>query len=675
MLALLPACAGERDGLLSQLQSDRPEKRAAAVRRLGEIGHANDLPLIRHAALDPAAIVRAEAATALGRRGEKSSTDLLAELLEDSDQSVQAKAAVALAQLGGDEPRARLSARYARAGRSTRIAIVQALRAAAVPRAMAGMVSAEAAALWDRHRKALEDGSSPERVAAALEVGRSGRPEAMTRLLALAQHSSPSIAPAAVRGLAEGADPSVAAPLAKLLGEKPPELRAAVCDALGRLGDFDAAPLLQAVALEASSASAFAVAALISLPPQPALNQLLCEVAVHAAPAEAVAAARPMRSRGGCSLTPLLQNLPASGSRPPKPGHAAHRPAEVPRSVETSLRVLAALGRTAQSAQSRVSPLLGDRDPAVRLAALDAAAELRASSLAGDIANAYEEQLGIVTASRAKWIPGPLSKEYAPGFRREAERLGDDTAPQEFAEDVPHDELLLLASAVRALGMVGAPEALTVAKALAADPSVPVRAAAYAAAAYSGQDGVALAAQGLSDVRSEVRASVATALVDQGAPGVTAVLAHLDPKRGRSLELLEALARAPFLESAVDKLAPFLTGGAAEGALAATLIGKMPARGAVAPLLKYLEDPLAAGRRQAVIALGEIGDPRAADAIARALYDESPELRGAAAQALRRLGSTSHLEELEALKGDYYASVRRAAQGALEKPHSVSEVR
>jgi len=156
---------------------------------------------------------------------------------------------------------------------------------------------------------------------------------------------------------------------------------------------------------------------------------------------------------------------------------------------------------------------------------------------------------------------------------------------------------------------------------------------------------------------------------------VTAVLAHLDPKRGRSRELLEALARAPFLESAVDKLAPFLTGGAAEGALAATLIGKIPARGAVAPLLKYLEDPLAAGRRQAVIALGEIGDPRAADAIARALYDESPELRGAAAQALRRLGSTSHLEELEALKGDYYASVRRAAQGALEKPHSVSEVR
>jgi HEAT repeat protein len=674
-LALLPACAGERDGLLTQLQSDRPEKRAAALRRLGEIGHAEDLPLIRHAALDPAAIVRTEAAAALGRRDGKSSTDLLAELLEDSDQSVQAKAAVALAQLGGDQPRARLSARYARAGRSTRMAIVRALRAAAVPRAMAEMVSAEATALWDRHRKALEDGSSAERAAAAQELGRSGRPEAMTRLLALARQSSPSIAPAAVRGLAEGADPTAAAALAKLLGEKQPELRAAVCDALGRLGNVDAAPLLQAVAVEASSASAFAIAALISLPPQPAVNQLLCEVAAHAAPPEAVAGARQMRSRGGCSLTPLLENLPASRSRAPKPGNAAHRPADVPRSVETSLQVLGALGRTAQGAQSRISPLLGDGNPAVRLAALDAAAELRASSLAGDVANAYEEELGIVSASRAKWIPGPLSKQYAPGFQREAERLVDETAPQELAEDVPDNELLLLASAVRALGMVGAPEALMVAKALAADPSAPVRAAAYTAAAYSGQDGVALAARGLSDVRPEVRASVATALVDQGAPGVTAILVHLDPKRGRSLELLEALARAPFLESAVDKLAPFLSGGAAEGALAATLIGKMPARGAVAPLLKYLEDPLAVGRRQAIMALGEIGDLRAADAIARALYDESPELRAAAAQALRRLGSSSHLEELEALKGDYYASVRRAAQGAPGKPHSVSEVR
>ena len=522
LLALRPACARERDGLLLQLQSDRPERRAAALRRLGEIGNAKDLPLIRHAAMDPVPIVRAEAAGALGRRGENSSADLLAELLEDADESVQARAAASLARLGGDQPRARLSARYARAGRSTRMAIVQALRAAAFPRAMAEMVSAEAALLWDRNHKGLEEGSPAERAAAAQELGRSGRPEAMTRLLALAQQSPPSIASAAVRGLSEGADPSAVAPLAKLLDKKDPELRAAVCDVLGRLGDVDAAPLLEAVAVEASSASSFATAALISLPPQPAVNQLLCEVAARAGPAEAIAAAHQMRSRGGCPLEPLLQNLPASQSLARKPG-SAHRPVGVPRRVETSLQVLAALGTTAQGAQSRIGPLLAHPDPAVRLAALDATAELRASSLTGDVAKAYEAELGVVRASRVKWIRGRLRKQYAPGLRREA-------APPELAEDVPDGDLLLLASAVRALGMVGAPQALTVAKTLATDKSAPVRAAAYAAAAYSGQDGVQLAAQGLSDARSEVRASAATALVDQGAPGATTVLGHL-PRR------------------------------------------------------------------------------------------------------------------------------------------------
>src|SRR5262249_13013660 len=370
----------------------------------------------------------------------------------------------------------------------------------------------------------------------------------------------------------------------------------------------------------------------------------------------------------------LLENLPAPRSRAPKPALAVHRPAEVPRSVVTSLQVLAALGRTAQAAQSRIGPLIGDPDPAVRLAALDAAAELRASSLAGDVAKAYEEQLGIVGAWRAKWIPGPLPKEYAPGFGREG-GVRSEAAPPELAEDVPDAELLLLASGVRALGMVGAPQALTVAKALAVDPSLPVRTAAYAAGAYSGQDGAALAAQGLSDPLPEVRASAATALVDQGAPGVTTVLDHLDPKRAGSLELLEALAPAALLESAVEKLAPLLSSGAAKGALAATLIGKLRAKAAVAPLLKYLEGPVATRPPEAVLALGEIGDPRAAEAIARALYDESPELRAAAVQALGRLRSISHLDELEALRGDYYASVRRAAQGAVEKLHSVSEVR
>src|SRR5260370_8273149 len=100
----------------------------------------------------------------------------------------------------------------------------------------------------------------------------------MAQLLALAQQARPLRASAAVRGLAESEDPSVAARLAPLLSENEPELRAAVCDALGRLGDLDSAPRLEAIAIEGSSASAFATPPLIPLPRRPATDRLLCPV-------------------------------------------------------------------------------------------------------------------------------------------------------------------------------------------------------------------------------------------------------------------------------------------------------------------------------------------------------------------------------------------------------------
>src|SRR5260370_10457154 len=120
----------------------------------------------------------------------------------------------------------------------------------------------------------------------------------MAQLLALAQQARRLGASAAVRGLAESEDPSVAARLAPLLSENEPELRAAVCDALGRLGDLDSAPRLEAIAIEGSSASAFATAALIALPRRPATDRLLCQVVAPAAPPEALAAAPEIPSPG-----------------------------------------------------------------------------------------------------------------------------------------------------------------------------------------------------------------------------------------------------------------------------------------------------------------------------------------------------------------------------------------
>jgi hypothetical protein len=58
------------------------------------------------------------------------------------------------------------------------------------------------------------------------------------------------------------------------------------------------------------------------------------------------------------------------------------------------------------------------------------------------------------------------------------------------------------------------------------------------------------------------------------------------------------------------------------------------------------------------------------------LYHDSPEIRAAAAEAFGELGSGSpEVEMLDALQGDYYAAVRRAARRAMEKLRSVSEVR
>lgn len=686
-------------------------ERATAVKRLADLGKANDLVLIRRAAQDPAPAVRSEAAAALGRRREQGAVDLLAELLRDPDEAVQASAARALAEIGGQKARAYLVVRYGQSGRSLRRAIVQALRAAGgTPPAAEAMVSAESAALWDHFVKTLEQGSPAQRISAAGEIGKSGRPEAIAQLLALAQQATPLLASAAVRALAESGDPSAAGRLAPLLSENEPELRAAVCDALGRLGDLDSAPRLEAIAIEGSSASAFATAALIALPRRPETDRLLCEVVARGGPLEVLAAAREMRSRGGCPIERLAQTLAAALGPPGKAKRpeASRRPGfDLPR-TESALQAIAALGPSASPALPRVLRLLEDPDPRLRLAAVAAAAQLRDRKGGPPIRTAFEAQLETVNDLRAKWVADRLPREYAPGFRpgdqdgseREAAKLrnlasrvrernaaappagpsGGKAAatglgPPELAEDVPQDQLDLFAAAVLGLGMADAPGALDSLKGFSADPSPRVRASALAGAAYVGGPGLELAKSGLADPEAVVRSAVAQALVAQGSPGANAVLAELNLQQPGSLELLEALQQARLEESAVERLAPFLSSGAAESALAAQLLGKSGAKSAVPELIQYIEDPLAPGRRQALVALGAIGDPRAAEAIAADLYHDSPEIRAAAAEALGRTGAASEMAMLEALRGDYYAKVRRAAQGAIEKLRSVSEAR
>jgi HEAT repeat protein len=91
----------------------------------------------------------------------------------------------------------------------------------------------------------------------------------------------------------------------------------------------------------------------------------------------------------------------------------------------------------------------------------------------------------------------------------------------------------------------------------------------------------------------------------------------------------------------------------------------------VDPLLKALADPSSVARREILLALGQLKDPRAADAVGKDLYGESPDVRAAAAEALQSLGPPPkpYQDALLALKVDYYLNVREAALKALgQKP-------
>ena len=207
------------------------------------------------AARDTVARGRAGEVIARGKTEDPRSVDLLGEALADPEEQVQQAAAAALASFRTDKARSYLTLQYSRRGHTTRMAIVRALKGTNIPGAMASVVVAEAKAIWDRTTKVLSDGTLPERIGAAEELGRSGRPEAVNRLVPLLQDKHVALAAAAARGLGLAGDPRAVPALAALLDENYPDLREAACEALGRLGDPSALPKLLALAKEKSPTS------------------------------------------------------------------------------------------------------------------------------------------------------------------------------------------------------------------------------------------------------------------------------------------------------------------------------------------------------------------------------------------------------------------------------------
>jgi HEAT repeat protein len=695
ILALVLGCNGSRDQLLADLQSPRPEVRALAVKKLAGQGNADDLVLFTRAAKDLAAIVRAEAAVALGESQDPRVVDLLGELLEDSDEDVQGRAAMALSKVKNDKAKAYLMLQYGRRGRATRQIIVQALKNANVPNAMADVVAAEAKAQWDRNFLALTEGALPERVGAAEALGKSGRPEAVNRLLPLVRDSQVILAAAAVRGLGDAGDKQAVGPIALLLDESFPELREAAIVALMKLQDPVAALRLQAVAMEKSAVSPLAIDAILAFPRSPQTDAALCAVVLDGAPAEALAAGRGMRSRGGCPVDPI-------GERLARPATAA-----------SGLQAVVGLGPAAQPLLGRVTPWLNQPDASLRMLAVEAVAAVGDTSVVPALQKLYEQEVKGLEALRADWVTQKLPEQYGPGFdpasapaeahhshgaggeeraakhatllervktlnatraRESGREVVQPRTPTELYDDVDPERVAPLATLLRALGTLKAPGALELLKGYSQDSSTPLRVAALVGLARLGPEGVEVAKVGLLEPERDLQKTVAQALAEAGEAG-QAALVELLPKMGsEKLLVLDALTRGEGVPATASALLQTVVReGGPEAALAAALLGRMQAKDAVPTLLKALDETNSVARRDVLLALGAIGDTQAAEVVARDLFHDLPEIRAAAASALKKIGTPAQSETLDALKGDYFRTVREAAGAALTRGGTAAE--
>lgn len=674
----IAGCSGGRDKTLADLQSPRPEVRALAVKRLSEKAEADDVSLFSQAARDPVSIVRAEAMTALGKTQDNRVVDLLGEALADPDEQVQQRAAAALASFKTDKARSYLTLQYSRRGRSTRMAIVQALKGTNIPGAMASVVVAEASAIWDRNMKVLSDGSLPERVGAAEELGRSGRADAVNRLVPLLKDKHVALAAAAARGLGAAGDVRAAPALTALLDENYPELREAACEALGRLGDPSALPKLVTVAQEKSPVSVFATRAILSLPRSPEVDKALCDLMLTANDAEVISSGRELRRRGGCPIEPILEKLKS------------------PATANQALLAIVALAPKSGDVATKVAPLAASSDETTRRLAIEALGELGDAAGVPALQKAWEAEMKSLEPRRADWIPAELPPEYAEGFdpavqlksndpfqvvrsrttdlltrvqaldaqraKEQGKTLLEPRVPREVLDDTTDDEAKTVAVLLRAMGRLKIEGTKAHAQAFTAETSPVLRGAAFAALAFLGED----ARAGLFDTERSVQGTTAQALVDSGTAGQLVVLKAMTELVGDRSRLLEPLRAVIPPAEAAPQLEQLVKEGGVEAGTAARLLGEMGAKASVPMLLALLDDPEAVSRREVLIALGKLGDQRAAEAIARDLYSDSAEVRGAACRALADLKSPAQLEAIDALKGDYDRRVRESAEAALD---------
>ncbi|MBI5543879.1 MAG: HEAT repeat domain-containing protein [Deltaproteobacteria bacterium] len=678
-LLLVAGCQGQHDRLLKEFEAPgRPELRAGALARLAEMGHEEDFHLFLRATRDPSALVRRSAVLGLGLSGDSKAIDTLGELLADPDYDVEAEAARGLARFNTDKSRAYLLSSYGRRDGPARAAIAVALG----PEGLKDAIRHEAKLLWERHQKALEAGGPAERVGAAEEIGRSGRGEAVERLLPMLGDDSVLLAAGAARGLGAARDRRAVAPLMGVLKENHPVLREAAAEALGLLGDASAVQALEKLALEGGSGSAAAVNAIGLLASAPEGRASLCKLTAEGNRDVAALAARLARARQSCAPEPIVSRLSKGG-------------------VDAQAALAALEGLGGGVGVDRVVGLLESQDRSLKLAAAHTLLSLEgASDVAGaKVVKVLEVEVERVTSATQKWVKEPLpaaAPPKAPGAGDDQDRVRklDDMmakvdalkaaraealgvklidreaakGPLDVVDDVGEGEEELLLPLARAAGKLKAPGSQAVLEKLIQMARPSVRAASCEALAMlATPDALAVVVRCLDDAEKAVLRATARGLKVAGTAGQQMLVGALKRRTSERWELVRALGELKVREAA-PAISQLLSVGGAESVEAAVALGKVGDPGFADELAAQLEEPTHPARLDVIEALGQLGVARVSPTLTRELLNERPEVRAVAARALGKLDRKGAGPTLEALRFDYYAEVRRAVEEALGAP-------
>ena len=436
------------------LASDDPEDRLEAVRRLGK----SDVALARRHLLralrDRDVRVRAAAGRVLARAGVRDAVPLVVPWLAEPDRDAQQAAAEILGEIGDPRAVPALVRSVGDPDPQVRVRVIVAL----------GRIGGDAVVVPLINR--LEDDKAEVRQAAVEQLMHAGDRRAVIPLVGLFSDPSPEVRRAAVIAVGRLGDRAALPALLRLLRDPNEQMKTDAVTALGNLQAHEATETLIALLGTGSDGLrgkvAFALGQIARSPAagdeaRAALEALVSALGhgqLRSAAREALAAAGPV------AVPPLVAHLEGSLDGDPATAVQLLRELGDPRATPALVAelhrgrlgrelVLEALGSIGDPrALVPVLGLLGEEDPAVRLAAMRALGPLvgrgsRAADVLGDMLDDPDLEIRIMAAEYLGRMRAEVAVPRLIGLAR------GERAP----------EMRLRAAAVAALGEIGAPAA------------------------------------------------------------------------------------------------------------------------------------------------------------------------------------------------------------------------